>query len=90
MIELTAPQPQLEGMRKVLKEEVWHIYYGRYEHAILMYKQDGEGSQRVKDKLNKVADVLAELHVRVSHGMNRRKAPRTITGTHACTCVLAR
>eukprot|EP00045_Choanoeca_perplexa_P014574 m.172612 g.172612 ORF g.172612 m.172612 type:complete len:609 (+) comp16723_c0_seq1:114-1940(+) len=44
---------ELESMKKLLKEEVWHVFYGRYEHAILLYKQDGEATTRVKDMLNK-------------------------------------
>eukprot|EP00730_Choanoeca_flexa_P008172 TRINITY_DN12453_c0_g9_i5.p1 TRINITY_DN12453_c0_g9~~TRINITY_DN12453_c0_g9_i5.p1 ORF type:complete len:655 (+),score=152.14 TRINITY_DN12453_c0_g9_i5:1424-3388(+) len=62
---------QLEGLRKNLKDEVWHIYYARYEQAMVWYKQDGEASQRVKDKLAKATTSKehnwdTRLHLRVS------------------------
>ena len=75
LIQSPRPPPpfhhQVDELKKEVKDEVWAIYYARYELAMVWHRLDGGGSERVLAQLSRAYarkdhnfDIM--LHVRIN------------------------
>lgn len=83
-------------MKKDVQDEVWAIYYARYELAMLWHQLDGGGSERVLEQLARAYarkdhnfDII--LHVRINmaqyHAKHAEELQLDTGGTRPCPLV---